>query len=101
MKLQTLQKLSDAVNCSAENGVEVDIVRDDRMIWVLIEKLRFQVAFGLDDLCDMGYMKKSRTLAIALTSGLSFVEIPCSIQQAKRIVSSAGWDIRQLHVANL
>jgi hypothetical protein len=100
MKLQTLQKLSDSVNCSAENGVEVDIMRDDRMIWVSIEKLRFQVAFGLDDLCDAGYMPESQTLGIALTSALSYIEIPCSIQQAKRIVSSAGWDIRRMHVVN-
>ncbi|WP_429488118.1 hypothetical protein [Paraburkholderia sp. RAU6.4a] len=68
------------------------------MVWIIAEKLRFTVAVGLDDLIDVGYNVKSRTLGIALGSSLNYVEIPCSRRQAENILVHVGWDVSRMHI---
>jgi hypothetical protein len=87
-----------SVTCSAECGVTLDIAYGDRMVWIVAEKLRLTVAVALDDLIDVGYNVKSRTLGIALGSSLNYVEIPCSRRQAENILVHVGWDISRMHI---
>ncbi|RQT19123.1 hypothetical protein DF044_00185 [Burkholderia contaminans] len=68
------------------------------MVWVVAEKSRLCVVVGLDDFADMGYSVKGRTLGIALDSSLGYIEIPCSRQQAEKIVERIGWDVARLHI---
>ncbi|RQP27709.1 hypothetical protein [Burkholderia ubonensis] len=89
---------ANSVKCFADSGVAVDIVYADRMVWIVAEKLRFTVAVGLDDLIDVGYNVKSRTLGIALDSSLNYIEIPCTRRQAENILAHVGWDISRMHI---
>lgn len=89
---------TNSVSCSVDHGVEVDICFPERILWVIAERLRLQVAIGLDDVVDAGYNVKSRTLGIALDAALGYVEIPCSRQQAENIFVKAGWDVTQMQM---
>lgn len=79
-------------------SIEVDIDDRDRIMWITERGVNLHIAVGLEGFKEFGYNVKDSTLSIVLHGALQYLEIPCTMSEAKTIVSGVGWDIGRLVV---
>jgi hypothetical protein len=98
MALQTQQapKVPKVVICRGDHGVVLTMA--ERQCWLGIDAIRLDTCFNLDNITKVDYRPQAQQLTITLNSQFDYIQIPCSIEQAKQIVRGAGWEVDQMKI---
>lgn len=77
--------------------MQADVDQDHAMLWIRSAG-GVTIGIGLFEFIEATYFEAEQALGINCGSAISFVELPCSIDEATELLSAAGWGVTSLKV---